>query len=324
MHRLLNTGHPEVVDADLSDYFGQIPHSDLLRSIARRVSDGRLLGWVKAWLEMAVEENDSHGGRRLTNRARRERKGTPQGSLAAAVEALGAAVDWIVSLTRGDTPTARRLQPSGRWPVDPVEIRWQRGVGYEVVADAGEAEPSNRQQSAEPIDERVLLHLLELDPDARQSARVLAAGLRCQGRRYNELSETLHRLVADEFVDHDQRPGTTNSRDRGYALTQEGRLRAASLRAAADSRVCAKNTEEAATVSEPGPPGMAGNGNATATPAEVREGQSGNAEADDIADGRRHENLRERRAGDGVPEDGRGRRGARARGPRVGTTATTS
>ena len=80
VHRLLTTGHQEVVDADLSDYFGQIPHSDLLRSIARRVSDGRLLGWVKAWLEMAVEEDDGRGGRRLTNRARRERKGTPQGS----------------------------------------------------------------------------------------------------------------------------------------------------------------------------------------------------------------------------------------------------
>ena len=80
VHRLLNTGHEEVVDADLSDYFGQIPHADLLRSIARRVSDGRLLGWVKAWLEMAVEEDDGHGGRHLTNRARRERKGTPQGS----------------------------------------------------------------------------------------------------------------------------------------------------------------------------------------------------------------------------------------------------
>ena len=80
VHRLLNTGHREVVDADLSDYFGQIPHAELLQTIARRVSDGRLLGWVKAWLEMAVEEDDGHGGRRLTNRARRERKGTPQGS----------------------------------------------------------------------------------------------------------------------------------------------------------------------------------------------------------------------------------------------------
>ena len=80
VHRLLTTGHREVVDADLSDYFGHIPHCDLLRSIARRVSDGRMLGWVRAWLEMAVEEDDGRGGRRLTNRARRERKGTPQGS----------------------------------------------------------------------------------------------------------------------------------------------------------------------------------------------------------------------------------------------------
>ena len=80
VHRLLNTGHREVVDADLSDYFGQIPHADLMRPIARRVSDGRLLGWVKAWLEMAVEEDDGKGGRRRTNRARREHRGTPQGS----------------------------------------------------------------------------------------------------------------------------------------------------------------------------------------------------------------------------------------------------
>ena len=79
VHRLLTTGHREVVDADLSDYFGQIPHAELMQSMARRVNDGRLLGWVKAWLEMAVEEDDGRGGRRLTNRARRERKGTPQG-----------------------------------------------------------------------------------------------------------------------------------------------------------------------------------------------------------------------------------------------------
>ena len=51
-----------------------------MKSIARRVSNGRLLGWVKAWLEMAVEEDDGRGGRRRTNRARHERKGTPEGS----------------------------------------------------------------------------------------------------------------------------------------------------------------------------------------------------------------------------------------------------
>ena len=80
IHWLLNRGCNEVVDGDLYDYFGQIPHAELIRSIARRVSDGRILGWIKAWLEMAVEEDDGKGGKRRTSRARRERKGTPQGA----------------------------------------------------------------------------------------------------------------------------------------------------------------------------------------------------------------------------------------------------
>ena len=68
------------MDADLANYFGEIPHSDLIKSIARRVSDGRMLRWIKLWLEMAVEEDDGKGGRRRTNRARQERKATPQGA----------------------------------------------------------------------------------------------------------------------------------------------------------------------------------------------------------------------------------------------------
>ena len=80
VHGLVNTGYREVVDADLSDYFGQIPHVELLKCLARRVSDGRMLGWVKAWWERAVEEDDGRGGTRRTNQARRERKGTPQGA----------------------------------------------------------------------------------------------------------------------------------------------------------------------------------------------------------------------------------------------------
>ena len=79
VHRLLNRGHREVVDADLTDDFGQIPHGELMKSVARRISDGRVLGWIRVWLEMAVEE-DGRGGRRRTTRARRERKGTPQGA----------------------------------------------------------------------------------------------------------------------------------------------------------------------------------------------------------------------------------------------------
>ena len=80
IHRLLNRGHNEVVDGDLTTYFGEIPHAELMKSVARRVSDGRLLGLIKAWLTMPVEEDDGKGGKRRTNRARRERKGVPQGS----------------------------------------------------------------------------------------------------------------------------------------------------------------------------------------------------------------------------------------------------
>src|SRR5215831_18457448 len=36
------TGHTQVVDADLSGYFDSIPHAELMRSVARRVSDGSI------------------------------------------------------------------------------------------------------------------------------------------------------------------------------------------------------------------------------------------------------------------------------------------
>ena len=80
VHGLLQRGHHEVVDGDLSNYFGEIPHAELIRSIARRVSDGRMLKWIKAWLEMPVEEDDGKGGKRRRNRGRKQRKGTPQGA----------------------------------------------------------------------------------------------------------------------------------------------------------------------------------------------------------------------------------------------------
>ena len=34
---LVFRGHPEVVDADLADYFGSIPHAELLKSVTRRI-----------------------------------------------------------------------------------------------------------------------------------------------------------------------------------------------------------------------------------------------------------------------------------------------
>ena len=80
VHGLLERGHQELVDGDLSNYFGEIAHAELIGSIARRVSDGRMLKWIKAWLEMPAEEGDGKGGKRRRNRGRKQRKGTPQGA----------------------------------------------------------------------------------------------------------------------------------------------------------------------------------------------------------------------------------------------------
>jgi RNA-directed DNA polymerase len=80
VHSLLKTGHTEVVDADLSGYFDSIPHAELMRSVARRVSDGALLRLVKMWLEQPVEEVDRRGRKRRTTRNRDSRRGTPQGA----------------------------------------------------------------------------------------------------------------------------------------------------------------------------------------------------------------------------------------------------
>src|ERR1700726_680720 len=73
-------GHPEVVDADLADYFGSIPHAELMRSLARRIVDRRVLHLIKMWLECAVEETDDRGRKKRTTEAKDRGRGIPQGS----------------------------------------------------------------------------------------------------------------------------------------------------------------------------------------------------------------------------------------------------
>ena len=77
---LLFHGHPEVVDADLADYFGSIPHVELMKSVARRVVDRRVLHLIKMWLECAVEETDDRGRKTRTTEAKDSGRGIPQGS----------------------------------------------------------------------------------------------------------------------------------------------------------------------------------------------------------------------------------------------------
>ena len=80
VEELLFRGHREVVDADLADFFGSIPHADLMKSVARRIVDRRVLHLIKMWLECPVEETDDKGRRRRTTEARDNGRGIPQGS----------------------------------------------------------------------------------------------------------------------------------------------------------------------------------------------------------------------------------------------------
>src|SRR4030088_3032830 len=77
---LLDHGHPEVVEADLADYFGSIPHGELVKSVTRRIVDRRVLHLIKMWLECPVEETDDRGRKTRTTEARDNRRGIPQGS----------------------------------------------------------------------------------------------------------------------------------------------------------------------------------------------------------------------------------------------------
>src|SRR5713226_1474337 len=80
VHKLINTGHGQIVDADLSSYFESVPHAELMRSVARGVVDGAMLHLIKMWLEAPVEETDERGNTHRSTRNRDEGRGTPQGS----------------------------------------------------------------------------------------------------------------------------------------------------------------------------------------------------------------------------------------------------
>ena len=70
--KYLNWGLTRVCDVDIEAYFDSIPHGKLMRLVARRVVDRRLLCLVKGWLSCAVEEK----GRRW-----KPKLGTPQGGV---------------------------------------------------------------------------------------------------------------------------------------------------------------------------------------------------------------------------------------------------
>ena len=81
VRELIRTGYTDVVDADLSGYFDSIPHHELMKCVARRISDPHVLHLIKMWLEAPVAETDEQGRKSRTTRNKDEGRGTPQGAV---------------------------------------------------------------------------------------------------------------------------------------------------------------------------------------------------------------------------------------------------
>ena len=87
-------GKALVYDADLSSYFDTIPHDKLMAAVQMRISDGRVLGLIRHWLKVCVQEPN---GVRISPKGR----GTPQGGVISPLLA-NVYLHWfetIVSLT---------------------------------------------------------------------------------------------------------------------------------------------------------------------------------------------------------------------------------
>ena len=77
VRKYLKQGLSAVYDADLKGYFDSIPHDKLMKCLRMRIVDRSVLKLIGMWLQAPVEENDGHGGKKVS----RSTKGTPQGGV---------------------------------------------------------------------------------------------------------------------------------------------------------------------------------------------------------------------------------------------------
>jgi group II intron reverse transcriptase/maturase len=73
----LRRGKTQVIDADISKYFDNIPHDKLLKLVAKRIVDKNILRLIKMWLKSPVIEECEDGRKRHISND----KGTPQGGV---------------------------------------------------------------------------------------------------------------------------------------------------------------------------------------------------------------------------------------------------
>lgn len=68
----LNFGYSQVIDADISRFFDTIPHDKLMRTVAKRISDGKVLRLIRLWLKAPIQD---------AGKLHKSIMGTPQGGV---------------------------------------------------------------------------------------------------------------------------------------------------------------------------------------------------------------------------------------------------
>jgi len=71
IRKFMNWGYDQVIDGDIENCFGTIPHSELLDMVATRIVDGKVLKLIKMILKVGV----------MAEEIKRDDKGTPQGGV---------------------------------------------------------------------------------------------------------------------------------------------------------------------------------------------------------------------------------------------------
>ena len=72
IYKYLNWGCEQIYDVDLEKYFDTVEHWKLMKLLALRISDGRILHVIKQWLSCGYVEDGQH---------RQSKRGTPQGGV---------------------------------------------------------------------------------------------------------------------------------------------------------------------------------------------------------------------------------------------------
>jgi RNA-directed DNA polymerase len=72
IYKYLNWGCEEIYDVDIEKYFETVEHWKLMKLLARRISDGKVLHVIKQWLSCGYVEDNQH---------KQSKRGTPQGGV---------------------------------------------------------------------------------------------------------------------------------------------------------------------------------------------------------------------------------------------------